>query len=124
MDADPRSVFAKQPETIPLYEALESRILTELPHTNIRVAKTQVTFANRYGFAFASLPVRRMKGWPEEMILVTFGLEREEKHPRIAVATEPYPNRWTHHVVVSRVDEIDDELMEWIREAEAFAAIK
>lgn len=124
MDADPRSVFAKQPEMIPLYEALEARILEELPHTNIRVAKTQVTFANRYGFAFASLPVRRMRGWPKEMILVSFGLDHEDTDPRIAVASEPYPRRWTHHVVLTDESGIDEQLMAWIREAEAYAASK
>ena len=46
------------------------------------------------------------------------------RSPRIAVATEPYPGRWTHHIVVSSLEEIDDELMGWIKEAAAFAAAK
>ena len=44
--------------------------------------------------------------------------------PRIDVATEPYPNRWTHHVMVGSVDEIDEELMGWIEDAADFAANK
>ncbi|MFR6217731.1 MAG: DUF5655 domain-containing protein [Enterocloster bolteae] len=39
-------------------------------------------------------------------------------------ATEPYPNRWTHHVIVQSADEIDDKLMGWIREAYEFALVK
>lgn len=31
------------------------------------------------------------------------------------MATEPYPDRWTHHVLIPEQSEIDDELMEWIR---------
>ena len=43
---------------------------------------------------------------------------------RIDIATEPYPNRWTHHVLVSSLDEIDEELMGWLKEAAVFASVK
>lgn len=41
--------------------------------------------------------------------------------PRIEAASEPYPNRWTHHVLISDLNEIDDELMGWIKEAAVFS---
>ena len=44
--------------------------------------------------------------------------------PRIDVATEAHPNRWTHHVLISDVSEIDDELMGWVKEASAFSEAK
>ena len=56
--------------------------------------------------------------------MVTFGLEHRVDSSRIAVAIEPYPNRWTHHVIVQSADEIDDKLMGWIREAYEFALVK
>ncbi len=37
------------------------------------------------------------------------------------IATEPYPNRWTHYVLISAAEEIDDELMSWIKAAAAFS---
>ena len=37
---------------------------------------------------------------------------------------EPYPGRWTNHVLLSREDEIDEELMDWLREAYDFAESK
>ena len=40
------------------------------------------------------------------------------------MAVEPYPNRWTHHVLIGTVEEIDDELLSWIEEAAAFAQSK
>ena len=43
---------------------------------------------------------------------------------RIDAAVEPYPGRWTYHVLISEVDEIDDELMGWVREAAAFSEAK
>ena len=44
--------------------------------------------------------------------------------PRIAAAVEPYPCRWTHHVLIASPAEIDGELMAWVREAAAFSAGK
>ena len=55
---------------------------------------------------------------------VTFGLGYRKESPRIDVATEPYPGRWTHHVMVGSVDEIDEELLGWIQEAAEFSAAK
>ena len=87
--------------------------------------KTQITFSNRHNFAFVSfLPVRKAKERPQHYIVVTFGLGHQVQSPRIDGAVEPYPNRWTHHVLISREAEIDGELMGWVREAAEFAARK
>lgn len=51
----------------------------------------------------------------------TFGLGYHLESLRIDAASEPYPNRWTHHVLISEEKEIDEELMGWIKEAGAFA---
>lgn len=117
--------FNEKPEALPLYYALEKRILAEITDVTIKVQKTQISFSNRHNFAFISfLPVRKAKARPKVYITVTFGLDYQKKSPRIDVATEPYPNRWTHHVLISSADEIDDELLSWIKEASDFSAIK
>lgn len=117
--------FDQKPEALPLYDALEERILAEIPDVNIKVQKTQISFSNRHNFAFVSfLPVRREKQRPKVFITVTFGLSYQKESPRIDAATEPYPNRWTHHVSISSPEEIDSELMGWLKEASEFSAIK
>ncbi len=40
---------------------------------------------------------------PEVYIVVTFGLGYRVESPRIDVAVEPYPGRFTHHVLISRM---------------------
>ncbi len=107
-----------------LYEVLEARMEEAFPNATVKVQKSQISFYTRHLFAAASLPVRRKKGWPTRCLLVTFGLSHRVDHPRIAVAVEPYPNRWTHHVVVSAPEEIDGQLMDWLREAHDFALVK
>ena len=112
-------------DALPMYEKLEEQILTGIPDVKIKVAKTQITFANKRGFAFVSFnPCRRAKDRPAVWMTVSFGLGYRKESPRIDVATEPYPGRWTHHVMVGSVEEIDDELMDWIREAAVFSAGK
>ena len=61
---------------------------------------------------------------PNPYLVITFGLDRKVESPRIDVATEPYPNRWTHHLLISKAEEIDGELIAWVKEAAAFAAYK
>ena len=117
--------FDEKPAALPLYEAFAKRLLAEIDDVTVKVRKTQISFSNRYNFAFVSLlPVRKAKARPETYITVTFGLRYKKESPRIDVASEPYPNRWTHHMLISSVDEIDDELMGWIKEAAAFSAGK
>lgn len=116
--------FDGHPEERVLYEVLFDRMEQLFPDARVKLQKSQISFYNRHLFAAVSLPVRRKKDWPERCILVTFGLERRLESPRIAVAVEPYPNRWTHHVVVARMEDLDGELMGWLNEASEFARNK
>ena len=125
MNIETMSFFGEHRDALPLYEGLEEQILAQIPDVKIKVSKTQITFANQRGFAFVSFnPVRKAKERPEVWMTVTFGLSYRKESPRIDVATEPYPNRWTHHVLISRKEEIDDELMTWLRDAWTFGEQK
>ena len=75
-------------------------------------------------FAAVSLPVRRKKGWPRECLVLTLGLACPLDSPRAAVSVEPYPGRWTNHVLLTRPEEVDEELLLWLQEAWDFAQSK
>jgi hypothetical protein len=93
-----------------------------IPDTRIEVKKTQISFYSRHLFAAVSfLPVRKAKDRPGSYVTVTFGLPYRKDSPRIDTAAEPYPNRWTHHVMIGGEEELNDELFSWIREAAGFA---
>lgn len=125
MNQDILFFFDQHPNALPLYEIFEQKVLSEIEDVHIKVQKTQISISKRYGFAFVSfLPVRKAKERPKDYIVVTFGLEHRVDSPRIDAVTEPYPNRWTHHVLIASGEEIDDELMEWVKEAAAFAERK
>lgn len=105
--------FAGRPEELTLYESFRSCLISEVGAASVKVSKTQVTFSGKYGFAFVSHPRRKR----DVGILVSFGLFHRQESPRIIQAVEPYPNRWTHHVLLRSREEIDEELMGWLREA-------
>ena len=123
-ESDVLFFFDGKPLELSLYETLFQRMEMEFPDATVKVQKSQISFYGRHLFGAASLPVRRKKNWPEHCIVVTIGLSCQLASPRVAVAVEPYPNRWTHHVLISAEEQIDDELMGWLREAYEFAESK
>ena len=117
--------FDSHPAALPLYEELKGSILAEVPEARIEVKKTQISFFTKHMFAAVSFtPVRKAKERPEPFLTVTFGLRDRVASPRIDAAAEPYPGRWTHHVMIGSAEEADAELMGWIREAAAFSSGK
>lgn len=123
MTQDELQFFAGHGAALPIYTELRSRVFAQWPDVEVRVARTQITFKARYGFAFVS--TRRIgRRCPEVFIIVSFGLGREVRSERIFAASDPYPNRWTHHVIVASPDEVDGELMGWLAEAHDFALNK
>lgn len=124
MDQNVWLFFEKAPELLPVYVVLEEKVNNAFEKVTIRVQKTQITFSNKYNFAMVSLPKGKSKNKPGQYIMVTFGLQYPVKSERIFVKTQPYPNRWTHHVLVAKPGGIDNELMDWIKEAYHFSMAK
>ena len=117
--------FDGHPAALPLYEKLKDGILAEVPESRIEVKKTQISFFTKHMFAAASFtPVRKAKDRPDPFLTVTFGLPHRITANRIDAAVEPYPGRWTHHVMIGSAEDVDAELLEWIREAAAFSSGK
>ena len=125
MDADLLLFFDRMPDALPLYEALLRRMQAEIGEIQIKVQKTQISFYRRRMFGCVSFArVRRRADCPQRWFTLTFGLDRRVESPRIEAAAEPYPNRWTHHLLISGEEDIDGELMGWLRQAADFAAVK
>lgn len=110
MNTDTLLFFEGHLDALPLYENLEERIVSEIDDVRIKVQKSQISFYNKHMFACVSFArVRKKKDCPESYIVVTLGLEHKAESSRIDIATEPYPNRWTHHLLISEPDEIDED---------------
>ena len=125
MYSDELLFFDKHKEAFPIYDMLAKRIVSEIENVTVKVQKSQRSFYNKHLFACVSFArVRKKKDCPPAYIVVTFGLNYRLDSPRIEIATEPYPHRWTHHLMIAKPDEVNDELVGWIKEAAAFSAAK
>lgn len=125
LDTDTLMFFDQHMDILPLYQAFEELLFDSFPVVNKRVQKTQITFSNRHVFACVSFArVKRKTELPMRFIVITLGLPAPLDSERVAVKTEPYPGRWTHHIVVNKPEELDEELLSWVREAYDFAAVK
>ena len=116
MYEDRMALFEGVPGGFALYMALEARILALCPQAEIRPKKTQVGFFDGCCFAIVSPPLRGKAG-----VTLTLGLPEKLDSGRVLAATQPYPGRWTHHILIRSAAEIDDELTAWLRAAHNFA---
>ena len=91
--------FVGHQQVYPLYQTLEAELLRRWPQTRIRVQKTQISFSDRYIYACVSFLRAKRKA-------------------------EPYPGRWTTHIVLSEPEQLDEELYDWVSQAHGFAVRK
>ena len=125
MTAEELLFFDGKPDALPIYTAFREAVLSWIPDARIETKKTQISFFRKFMFAAVSFAaVRKAKDHPKPYLTVTFGLPHRLESARIDAAAEPYPNRWTHHVMIGTAKEIDGELLSWIQEAAVFAGRK
>ncbi len=124
MNADEMMFYDKAPQMLPIYETLRNRLVEKYGDIQVKVSKTQISFRNKHIFAMVSLPLRRIKNTPKVYMLVSFGLPYRLDSSRVFQAAEPYPNRWTHHVLIENRGDVDAQLMEWLDAAYQFSMIK
>ena len=109
--------FHGRPLEMNLYGIFAAAVQERLPHVITRFRRNQITFSGRRGFAAVWIPPFKVRGRPEHYIVVSFAADRRIDHPRIVSVAEPYPHRWTHHVLVSSPEDVDDKLLDWVEQA-------
>ena len=125
LDLDSLMFFDKNQAVIPLFATLEEKMMVHFPDAKKRVQKTQITYYHRHVFACISFAqVKRKAELPETWITLTLGMPFPLESERVAVKTEVYPGRWTTHLVIGSVKELDEELLKWMDEAYAFSERK
>lgn len=108
--------FSDYPEAEILFRHLAEGI-EKLGPVTIEVKKTQISFGTKRKFAWVWLPQTWVGNRPGNSITLTFALRQSVSHPRIAEWVEPYPGRFTHHVVLRQESDIDELVIGWLEQA-------
>ena len=106
-EQETKQFFQHNQRVLPLFEAFEEKLYERFPETSKRVQKTQITYFNSHVFACVSLiRVLRKSALPDPYLVITLGLPQPLNSERVAVQVEPYPGRWTVHIVIGSEAEI------------------
>ena len=98
-----------------VFEALAEAV-GRLGDVDVRITKTQVAFRRRVGFAYAWVPEKHL-GRPGAPLVLTVALRRRDDSPRWKEVVEPAKGRFTHHLELHQTDEVDEDVVGWLREA-------
>jgi len=112
--------FSGNPVTKALFMAVERKIRAIGPAI-ITVGKTQISFATRTQFAWVWMPQPTGRKRPMHSLVLSFGCGRKIEHEQIVEAIEPYPGRWTHHVIIAEAADLTADVDDWLREAYRFS---
>jgi len=107
--------FAGHDDSRKLYEAVVAALDTVGDYEQ-RVTKSQVAFRRRVGFAWVWIPGKYLRGQIAPLVL-TIDLPRHDGSPRWKEIVEPRPGRFTHHLELRDAEQIDGEVLGWLREA-------
>jgi hypothetical protein len=109
----PEAVFAASPTGL----AIHDRLLAALADLDIevRVTRSQVALRHRTGFAFLWFPGR----WVRSAVPAVLSIAMPERldSPRFKQVVSPAPHVWMHHLELASPDDLDDEVIGWLRAA-------
>lgn len=127
--------FANHDDSRRLFDAVRETIESIGP-AQVRVSKSQVAFRRKRGFAYVWMPAQYLgergagepgadgrgaggSGTGDRLapLVLTIGLRRRDTSARWKQVVEPAPGRFTRHLELRSADEIDEQVVAWLKEA-------
>ena len=105
--------FGDQADSRLLFDALYSLIDT-LGETTCRVTQSQVAFRRQKAFAWAWMPAKYLHGEVAPLVL-SVSLPGRDSSPRWKEIVETAPGRYMHHLELNSLDDLDKQVVEWVR---------
>lgn len=112
---DPADLLDGRPVAASVYERVYS-CLDALGSFEVRTTKSQIAFRRTRGFAYLWLPDQYLKNADAEVVL-SIALGRRDGSKRFKEVAHPAERHWMHHLELDGPDEIDEEVVAWLREA-------
>jgi hypothetical protein len=105
--------FAGQDESRQVFEEVR-RAAKVLAPVELRVSKSQVSFRRRKAFTWVWMPSQYLRGKTAPLVL-TLSFPHRDASPRRKEIAEPSRGRFTHHLELYSLADIDDEVRCWLR---------
>jgi hypothetical protein len=99
----------------PLFEAVRNAI-DAIGSTELRVSKSQIVFWRRKAAARVWIPARYLRSNTAPLVL-TLGFPSRDESPRWKEIVEPVSGRFTHHLELYSLADLDEEVHDWLRAA-------
>ncbi|MGZ8286212.1 MAG: DUF5655 domain-containing protein [Allosphingosinicella sp.] len=107
--------FARQPRALAIHQAVQNAV-SDIGEAVIRVSKSQVGFYRKHPFAATWKP-KQYLGRDDPPLVLSVYLGRRDDSPRWKEIGEPAKGRFTHHVELRSIDEVDDFVRTRLEEA-------
>lgn len=117
-ESTPEEVFSGSPRGLELFHAVEE-LLAGSPPAAVRATKSQVAFRARRGFAYLWWPGRYVDS--DVPAVLSIALPRRIDSDRFKEVVNPSRGVWMHHLELRTGDELDAEVLAWLREAQSAA---
>ena len=97
-----------------------------LPEAEERISWSMPTYWKGHNIIHFAASKKHIGLYPGPAAVVQFskGLPYPLESERVAVKTEPYPGRWTTHIVIGKMSDLDEELFAWVVQAYEFSEKK
>jgi hypothetical protein len=112
--SSPEQLFSGHPLGLKLYQAA-AEVIEAFGDVEQRATKSQVAFRVKRGFAFVWRPGQYVNS--EVPAVLSIALPRRVNSPRVKSVVHVSDRVWMHHLELSAVDDIDDEVVAWLMEA-------
>ena len=91
-------------------------LLAGTPDLAVTVSRSQVAFRRRRAFAWLWLPGRWLAR-PSTDVVLSLSLGRHDPSPRFKEVVHPARAHWMHHLELTDLADVDEEVAGWLREA-------
>ncbi len=113
--SDPRDFFAGKPLAMEMFRLISQQV-DSIGAATIHVSKSQIAFRRRRNFALVWMPDQYLKRQTVPLVLTVL-LRHQDRSPRWKQIVAAYPGRFTHHLELRRLADLDEQVRGWLREA-------
>jgi Domain of unknown function (DUF5655) len=107
--------FTGHKESRRLFDAVLSTMEAIGP-VELRVSKSQIAFRHGKAFAWVWIPGKYLRRKTAPLVL-SLSFRKRESSPRWKEIVEPSPGRFMHHLELYSINDIDNEVHDWLRDA-------